>query len=1139
VFSGPTTITLTGGQLELTGTTAPTTITGPGAGLLSVSGNKASRVFQVDANVTATISGLTITGGSARSGGGLFNSGTANLTDCTVSGNTVFGDGGGLYNSVSATLTLTGCTVSGNSAKDGGGLDNKGTANLTDCTVSGNKAPGFEGGGLYNSVSATLTLTGCTVSGNQASGGGGLFNKGTANLTDCTVSDNHTSKNSGGLFNSGTANLTGCTVSGNSAIIGGGLRNSGTANLTDCTVSGNTVNGDGGGLRNSGTANLTDCTVSGNTVTNTVNGDGGGLENFGTSTLTLTNTIVAGNTTAGSPSDIGGPASSSVTGSYDLIGTGGSGGLSSDPTYHNQLNVANPGLDPNGLQSNGGPTQTIALLPGSPAIGTGSPTRATDPITGQTVTTDQRGFSLPAAGTPQDIGAFQDQGFTINAGTQTAIVNQAFANPLVVTVAANNTAQFTNPVAGGSVTYTVNPAAGGAAATLSLTLGATTTTPSPFVVTIDANGQAGSQTSVGRVTATANTVAGAYTVTASAAGASSGNFSLTNDPDVATQLVVSGFPSPVIAGVQGSVTVTAKDQYGNVDSSGPNAYNKSVTITSSDALAALPAPAALVNGTGSFNVTLKTAGTQSIKASDGSLQGSQTGGITVNPAAASAYRIAAASGTPTAGATDQLTISLVDPYGNVESAGPNDFSGDKSLTFSGLASSPNNTAPTVTDKTGAAVNLGTAEAITFTHGVSTAGGVLVATAAQSATLAVGDGSLTSASPGGKGAALTVSPTAAATITVSSGSPQTTTVGQAFANPLVALVTDMYGNPVPNVTVTYTVNPAAGGASATLSSATASTGGDGKASVGATANSIVGSYTVTASAAGVATPTSFALSQSLPPTGVSVIGTTLYVIGSTTKTDSATVKPAGAKNDGSTGATVTYTINGGSGSKTFTQTLTQIVMAGGSGNDSFTIAATVTLPATVTAGDGNDTVQLGGANPSLVILGNGNDTVTGGDGNDTVTLGKGNDTVTLGNGNDAVTAGGGNNNVTVGNGNDTITLGDGSNVVVAGNGTDAITAGNGNNWLVGGLGPHTMKAGNGINILIDGSATVVKPGDSFRSILNDWVANPTAGNQSKIRARFTVNYNTKYANTLTAGTGVDWFFYKPPTTSNKKPTDFLN
>ena len=197
--------------------------------------------------------------------------------------------------------------------------------------------------------------------------------------------------------------------------------------------------------------------------------------------------------------------------------------------------------------------------------------------------------------------------------------------------------------------------------------------------------------------------------------------------------------------------------------------------------------------------------------------------------------------------------------------------------------------------------------------------------------------------------------------------------------------------------------------------------------------------------------------------------------------------------------------------TFTQAFTAIVLAGYAGNQTFTLASTVTLPTTVTAGNGNDVIQLGG----------------------------GNDTVALGGGNDTVSAGGGNNNVTLGNGNDVIQLGGGSNVVVEGNGNDSVSAGNGNNLVVGGLGHHTITVGNGTNILIDGSATVNNSGDSLRQILNAWTANPVASNQAAIRSRFTVSYNSRYHNTLSAGSGIDWFFYQPPTTSNKKPTDFLN
>jgi hypothetical protein len=87
VFKTPQTITLTGGQLELSNTSEPETITGPKAGV-TINGGGQSRVFQVDKLITASISGLTISGGNTGgNGGGLYNLGTATLTKCTISGN--------------------------------------------------------------------------------------------------------------------------------------------------------------------------------------------------------------------------------------------------------------------------------------------------------------------------------------------------------------------------------------------------------------------------------------------------------------------------------------------------------------------------------------------------------------------------------------------------------------------------------------------------------------------------------------------------------------------------------------------------------------------------------------------------------------------------------------------------------------------------------------------------------------------------------------------------------------------------------------------------------------------------------------------------------------------------------------------
>src|SRR6516225_357694 len=118
VFKAPQTITLnpTLGQLELSDTTGTEAIVGPKAGV-TVDAGGASRVFQVDGGVTASISGLTISGGNTTgSGGGLYNDGgNVTLTNCTVSGNSATTPasslGGGLF-SRNGTLTLTNCTVS-------------------------------------------------------------------------------------------------------------------------------------------------------------------------------------------------------------------------------------------------------------------------------------------------------------------------------------------------------------------------------------------------------------------------------------------------------------------------------------------------------------------------------------------------------------------------------------------------------------------------------------------------------------------------------------------------------------------------------------------------------------------------------------------------------------------------------------------------------------------------------------------------------------------------------------------------------------------------------------------------------------------------------------------------------------------
>ena len=314
--------------------------------------------------------------------------------------------------------------------------------------MSGNSVTGApygpsRGGTVFNYRLGNLTLTDCTLSGNSVqSSGGGLENDGTAYLTDCTLSDNF-GVDGGGVVNFlGTISLNNCTLSGNSASNGGGLLNYyGTATLTDCTLSGNSAVGYGGGVLNLGALNLTltACTLSGNSATYA-----GGLANY-YGTATLTNTIVAGNNNPSGASDISG--NENVSGSYNLIGTGGSGGLADGVDGNIVLtSLTNLGLAP--LGNNGGPTQTMALLPGSSAIGTG--VTADYPGTSTPITTDQRGEPLDVPN--PDIGAFQTQPPTLTSlnfsgisdqsityGTSSVTVSGTLANGLQAPVGENVT----------------------------------------------------------------------------------------------------------------------------------------------------------------------------------------------------------------------------------------------------------------------------------------------------------------------------------------------------------------------------------------------------------------------------------------------------------------------------------------------------------------------------------------------------------------------------------------------------------------------------------------------------------------------------------------------------------------------------
>jgi chitodextrinase len=292
-----------------------------------------------------------------------------------------------------ASLTLDSVTLSNGIADnghDGGGaIDNRGTLSVSGSTFTGNSNPatsGTSGGAIQNA--GTMTLTTSTFTGNVAMEGGAVFNQNIATITRSTFSNNTATVYGGGaIVNAyGTTTVDGSTFVGNTGPGGGVIDNDTTIHISDSTMVGNTAGNHGGGaIINFGTATVTTSTLSGNSSPY-----GSDIYNYGSSSLTVSSSIVANGTGS---ANCGGTAI--ADGGYNLD-TATSCHFA---TAKHSKNNTNPQLQP--LASNGGPTQTMALTPGSPAIDAIPPA-----TTGCAGTTDQRGTARPQ-GAGCDIGAYE------------------------------------------------------------------------------------------------------------------------------------------------------------------------------------------------------------------------------------------------------------------------------------------------------------------------------------------------------------------------------------------------------------------------------------------------------------------------------------------------------------------------------------------------------------------------------------------------------------------------------------------------------------------------------------------------------------------------------------------------------------
>jgi uncharacterized repeat protein (TIGR02543 family) len=409
------------------------TIDGNGPSTTAVSGDKTNGVFTVEGPQTVTFSGLTIEDGSALYGagiyanycycsiditdsgilgnaaayygGGIYGTGvTLDVTDSSyMFGNTANYDGGGIYVE-DGSMDVTYSDISNNTAgvasggTGGGGIwdEDSGTDYVSHSVISGNTAD-YYGGGIVNE--STMDVSDSVISGNTANYGGGIYGLGgTLDVTDSVISGNTADYDGGGIGNGSTMDVSDSTISGNTAESdGGGIwdEDSGTDYVTDSTISGNTADSDGGGIANRSTMDVSDGTISGNTAES----DGGGIYND--STMYLAGNILANSSSSGGEcAGVGNPITDDGyniddDGSCGFTGTGSVSDSSTLDTY----------LGP--LQNNGGPTDTIALLAGSPAIGIVPNPTFFGPIE-LCPRFDQRGVSS-SSGMACDVGAYQTQ----------------------------------------------------------------------------------------------------------------------------------------------------------------------------------------------------------------------------------------------------------------------------------------------------------------------------------------------------------------------------------------------------------------------------------------------------------------------------------------------------------------------------------------------------------------------------------------------------------------------------------------------------------------------------------------------------------------------------------------------------------
>lgn len=222
VFNADTTIILTS-ALPNIANNGTLTINAPTSIRVTVSGNNAFRVFNINTGATFAVNNLTIANGfiANQTGGGILNNGTLTLTNCTLDNNRNSNqNGGGIFNN--GTLSITNCTLSNNTTSGNGGAVANAAANssltINNSTINGNTAIDGRGGAIYNGTFGnqpgivTLILNNSTISDNSAGNTGGGISSSSlgsiVSLNSTTFSGNSSGTTGGGIYSANAGIIT-------------------------------------------------------------------------------------------------------------------------------------------------------------------------------------------------------------------------------------------------------------------------------------------------------------------------------------------------------------------------------------------------------------------------------------------------------------------------------------------------------------------------------------------------------------------------------------------------------------------------------------------------------------------------------------------------------------------------------------------------------------------------------------------------------------------------------------------------------------------------------------------------------------------------------------------------------------------